>query len=173
MHAMRRPLRTLASRGWGAPLAALVLSGCGLSVASADLFVLHRRGPGGELTALVSDGGTLRCGTATPKPLPDALLLAARDLAEALDKDAKGNLQPQARPGSVYQYTFKLTDGTLAFADTAASTRRPELGPGRAARRPDRRPLRPGLIPGSGLSRGGPCRWTGPASVPRRRSPGA
>jgi hypothetical protein len=126
---MHGPPRSFATRGLGALLlAGLALAGCGLDVASADLFVLHRRGPGGELTALVSDGGTIRCGTAAPKPLPDPMLLAARDLAAALDNDAKGNLQPRARPGSVYRYTFKLTDGTLAFADTAASTKHPELG---------------------------------------------
>jgi hypothetical protein len=109
-------------------LAGLFLSGCGLNVASADLFVLHRQGPGGELVALLSDGGTIRCGTAAPKPLPDPMLLAARDLADALDKDVKANLHPAGRPGSVYAYSFKLTDGTLSFADTAAGAKHPELG---------------------------------------------
>src|SRR5438270_13858248 len=60
---------------------ALALAGCGLNVASADLFVLHRRGPGPELNALLSDGGTVRCGTTPAQALPDPLLLAARDLA--------------------------------------------------------------------------------------------
>ena len=109
-------------------LAGLTLAGCGLNVASADLFVLHRRGPGGELVALLSDGGTIRCGSAAAKPLPDAMLLAARDLADALDKDVKAHLQPAGRPGGVYAYSFKLADGTLSFADTAAGPKHAELG---------------------------------------------
>jgi ABC-type amino acid transport substrate-binding protein len=109
-------------------LATLALGGCGFSVASADLFVLHRRGPGPELTALLSDGGTIRCGTAAPRALPDPLLLAARDLATDLDKDVKGDLHVAARPGSVYTYTFMLSDGSLSFADTAAAAGHPELG---------------------------------------------
>lgn len=111
------------------PLAAgLALAGCGFTVASADLFVLHRRGQGPELTALLSDGGTIRCGTAPQRALPDALLLAARDLAAALDKDVKGGLHAAARPGSIYTYTFTLTDGSLTFADNATALGHPELG---------------------------------------------
>jgi hypothetical protein len=124
----RRRLKSFV-RGAGALLlGGVALSGCGLNVASADLFVLHRRGPGGELVALLSDGGTIRCGTAAAKPLPDPMLLAARDLADALDKDVKANLRPAGRPGSIYAYSFKLTDGTLSFADTAAGPKHPELG---------------------------------------------
>jgi hypothetical protein len=103
-----------------------MLAGCGLNVASADLFLLKRTGPGRQLTLLVNDSGTISCNGAKPKPLPDQLLLQARTLADDLDKDAKSNLHPAAAPGSVFSYTVKLQDGTLSFPDTAAATR-PEL----------------------------------------------
>jgi hypothetical protein len=107
---------------------ALVLAGCGLRVNAADLFVLQRTGQGRTLTLLVSDGGTIRCNGGPAKPLPDPLLLQARDLATNLDKDAKARLSLPGRPASVYTYRFQLQDGTVSFADTSAGAH-PELAP--------------------------------------------
>ena len=110
------------------PFACLALAGCGFNVAPSDLFVLHRSGQGRELTLLVSDGGTIRCDNGPPRPISDALLLQARDLADDLDKDVKAGLRP-ASPStrSVYTYSIKLQDGTIAFADTDAAAHA-ELG---------------------------------------------
>jgi len=100
---------------------ALWAAGCGLSVQSADLFVLQRTGQGQTLTLLVSDGGTIRCDGARSQPISDALLIQARDLADNLAKDAKAKLSLQPGHNSVYTYKVKLQDGTISFADTSAN----------------------------------------------------
>jgi hypothetical protein len=104
---------------------AAALAGC-LSVQSPDLFLLTRTGGGPKLTLLVSDGGTVRCNGGSAKPLPDKLLLQARDLANTLDNDAKQQLHLPRTSNSVVFYTVKLKDGTISFPDTAARTH-PEL----------------------------------------------
>lgn len=104
-----------------ATVVALPAAGCGLNVQPADLFVLQRSGQGHPLTLLVSDGGTIRCDGARPKPISDAMLLQARDLADNLAKDAKAKLSLSPGRHSVYTYRVKLQDGTISFADTSAS----------------------------------------------------
>jgi hypothetical protein len=99
-----------------------LIGGCGFDVQSPDLFLLSRTGQGRALTLLVNDGGTIRCNGGSPKPIPDPLLLQARDIATNLDTDAKAELRLPARAGSVYTYRLKLQDGTVAFADTSAAT---------------------------------------------------
>ncbi len=99
----------------------LAAAGCGLGVNSADLFVLERTGQGHTISLLVNDGGTIRCNGSSPKPIPDPLLLQARDIATNLDADAKAQLRLPARPGSIYTYRLKLQDGTVSFADTSAA----------------------------------------------------
>jgi hypothetical protein len=96
-------------------------SGCGLNVRSPDLFLLTRAGEGGSLTLLVNDGGTIRCDGAKARPLADSLLIRARDLATALDGDAKARLRIAVPSNSVYRYTIRLQNGTISFPDTAAS----------------------------------------------------
>jgi hypothetical protein len=116
------------------PLAAVALiatvagsfmaAGCGLNVQSPDLFVLTRAGAGQKLTVLVNDSGTVRCNGGASKPLPDPLLLQARDLASNLDNDAKSNLRIAPGPRTVNRYTVKLQDGTISFPDTAGAAHR-------------------------------------------------
>ena len=103
------------------PAAACVsIAGCGLDVASPDLFVLHRTGQGQTLTLLVNDSGTIRCNGGKAKPISDPLLLDARDLAKDLDQDVQDNRRfPQ--PAKVFSYRVTLQDGTLAFSDAAAA----------------------------------------------------
>jgi hypothetical protein len=109
-------------------LAGAAIAGCGLNVASPDLFVLHRTGQGKPLTLLVNDGGTIRCNGGKSKSLSDPLLLDARDLAADLDTDAKNRLRFASAP-NVFSYQVTLQDGTIAFSDTAARNRsHPELG---------------------------------------------
>lgn len=105
------------------PLTCLVglLSGC-LSVQAADLFLLTRTGVGPRLTLLVNDGGTVRCNGGAAKPLPNKLLLQARDLAGTLNNDANHRLNLPRTANTVATYTVKLQDGTISFPDTAART---------------------------------------------------
>jgi hypothetical protein len=98
---------------------ATLLAGCGLSVQSADLFLLSRVGQGRTLTLLVNDGGTIRCDGGRARPLADSLLLKARDLATSLDGDAKTHLRIAVPANSVFRYTIQLQGGTISFPDTA------------------------------------------------------
>jgi hypothetical protein len=102
-------------------IAFLLLAGCGENVQSPDLFVLTRTGAGQKLTLLVNDSGTISCDGRKAKPLPDQLLLVARDLADSLDTDAKGGLRINRAPNSVYSYVVRLQDGTIYFPDTAGA----------------------------------------------------
>jgi hypothetical protein len=98
---------------------ALALAGCGIAEQSPDLFLLQRTGQGQTMTLLVKDDGTVVCDGHQVKPLSDPQLLQARDLASALDKDAKAGLRIAPAAESVYRYSVKLPDGTISFADTA------------------------------------------------------
>jgi hypothetical protein len=101
----------------------VALTGC-LNVQSPDLFLLTRTGAGAKLTLLVNDGGTIRCDGGPAKPLADALLIQARDLASELDGDAKDGLRFPRTPNSVEQYSIKLQNGTVSFPDTAGRKRK-------------------------------------------------
>ncbi len=100
---------------------ALGAAGC-LNVQDPDLFLLTRTGSGQKLTLLVNDGGTIRCNGGAAKPLPDKMLLVARDLATSLGTDAKRALHIRPGPHGVYLYTVKVQNGTISFPDTAART---------------------------------------------------
>jgi hypothetical protein len=106
--------------------AATLLAGCGLNVEAPDLFLLARTGHAGKLTLLVNDSGTIRCNGGRTRTLAEPLLLRARDLALALDGDAKHSLRIASPPNSVSRYLIRLQDGTISFPDTAAA-RRSEL----------------------------------------------
>jgi hypothetical protein len=106
----------------GALAIAVLAAGCGLAVRSPDLFVLTRTGAGQRLTLLVNDSGTVSCNGRASQPLPDPLLLQARDLASSLDSDAKSRLRLPPVTHSVNQYTVRLQDGTISFPDTAGAT---------------------------------------------------
>lgn len=103
-------------------LTACLLGACGLEIQPADLFLLTRVGEGQKLTLLVSDGGTVRCDGGRSRPLPDPLLLEARDLSSALNTDAASHLKIPAPANSVYRYTVELQNGTITFPDTAGDT---------------------------------------------------
>jgi hypothetical protein len=101
-------------------------AGCGLQVQSPDLFLLTRTGGGKKVTLLVNSGGTIHCNGSGTKPLPDKLLLAARNLTGALNRDAQRHLHIPPAPHSVYSYSVKLQPGTITFPDSAARSH-PEL----------------------------------------------
>jgi len=99
-----------------------LLAGCGFAVQAPDLFLLTRTGAGGKLTLLVNDGGTIACNGGRPLRLSGPLLLEARDLASSLGGDAQARLRIPSPGNSVYRYTMRLQQGTIAFPDTAAAT---------------------------------------------------
>ena len=102
---------------------ALVLAGC-LNVQAADLFLLTRTGQGPKLTLLINDSGTIRCNGAKAKPISDSSLIAARDLSDNLATDAQNNLTIRDVPGSVYYFRIRMQQGTIAFPDKAAGSRK-------------------------------------------------
>ncbi|HTX30549.1 MAG TPA: hypothetical protein VMD09_04145 [Solirubrobacteraceae bacterium] len=99
-----------------------LLAGCGFDVQAPDLFLLTRTGSGGKLTMLVNSGGTIRCDGGKAHQLPDPLLLDARGLASSLGGDAQQKLRIPSPSNSVYRYTVRLQQGTIAFPDTAAAS---------------------------------------------------
>jgi hypothetical protein len=101
-------------------LLATVIAGCGFDVQAPDLFLVTRTGEGSKLTLLVNDSGSIRCNGRT-RSLPDPLLLQARSLATALAGDAADKLRIKPGPRSVYQYTVRVQQGTIRFADNATA----------------------------------------------------
>ena len=102
--------------------AAAVIAGCGLNVDLGDLFLVTRTGPGPKLTLLVDQSGTVTCNGGKQKMLTSSQLITARDLADNLSTDATDKLSIPSPPGTVYRYTVKLQQGTIAFPDRAATT---------------------------------------------------
>jgi ferric-dicitrate binding protein FerR (iron transport regulator) len=113
--------RRAAPLALAAVVALALLTGCGEDVKSPDLFLLTRTGQGQKLTLLVNDAGTISCNGRAAKPLPDPLLLVARDLATSLADDAKAGLRINRTPNSVFSYQVRLQDGTIYFPDTAGA----------------------------------------------------
>ena len=109
--------------------ACVSIAGCGLNVASPDLFVLHRTGQGQTLTLLVNDSGTIRCNGGKTKPISDPLLLDARDLAKDLDKDvqSKPPFPPAGRQRLPLQGHAPGRDAVVQRHRRAQATRSPEL----------------------------------------------
>jgi hypothetical protein len=105
-------------------LLTVALAGCGLNQKSPDLFLLTRTGQGPKLTLLPNDSGTIRCDGGKARTLPDPLLIAGRDLAQDLDKDARHGLRIRPSAGAVFYYRIKLEHGTISFPDTAARSQR-------------------------------------------------
>jgi hypothetical protein len=116
-------VRRLTAAAAAAVLAAAWLSGCGFDVQSPDLFLITRTGQGSKLTLLVNDSGTIRCNAAKPKPIPDSMLISARDLADNLGDDGTAHLTIAAQPGDVYYYRIKVQQGTISFPDRSAGKR--------------------------------------------------
>lgn len=103
---------------------AVTLAGC-FNVASPDLFLLTRTGSGRTLTLLVNDSGTIACNGGTAKPIANATLIEARDLADDLAPLAAKKLSVPSPPGTVTAFRIRLPQGTIAFPDRAATSRPP------------------------------------------------
>jgi hypothetical protein len=121
----RRPRRWVAGIVLAGAMS-LALAGC-FDVASPDVFLLTRTGQGAKLTLLINDSGTISCDGGKAKPLSNARLITARDLADNLGPDATARLTIPPEAGSVYYYRIKLQQGTISFPDRAADSRHPIL----------------------------------------------
>ena len=97
---------------------AVLVAGCGTQQ-SADLFLVKRTGkiPGANLTLLVGDGGTVRCNGSAPKPLPNDLLLQARDLTKQLAEDKNKPIPEIGVVNSIYDFKVTLGAGTVSWQD--------------------------------------------------------
>ena len=100
-------------------VAALVLAGCGSP--APDLFEVKRTGAdaNANLTLLVSDDGSVTCNGGKRHPVPNELLLRARELERDLSEPAELHLVLEPGQGSVLSYGVRMEAGTLAFADTS------------------------------------------------------
>jgi hypothetical protein len=103
----------------GALAAVVILSaGCGTQQ-SADLFVVKRTGkiPGANLTLLVTDNGTVKCNGGAAKPLPNELLLQARELTKQLAEDQSKPIPMIGVPNSIYDFTVTFGAGKVGWQD--------------------------------------------------------
>ena len=103
-----------------ASLLVCTFAGCG--VASADLFLVERSGPGSQppLSVLVSEEGVVRCDRGAPVRLSDPMLIEARTLQEELHGPATRHLSLPSRPGSVFGYRVRDGEGSVSFADNSS-----------------------------------------------------
>jgi hypothetical protein len=97
--------------------AACLVAGCGLQVQSADLFQLTRTGPGGKLTLVVNDSGSISCDGGPARNISSSRLIAARDLSDGLAGDAGHHLTLPVPANSVYTFRIRLQQGTITFSD--------------------------------------------------------
>jgi hypothetical protein len=103
-----------------AAAAVLALTGCGYE--QPDLFRVQRAGadPNANVTFVVNDGGTVSCNRGKPKALPGKQLLAARELARNLEKEASLSIDLPPAKNSILRYTVQTEAGRVAFSDTSA-----------------------------------------------------
>jgi hypothetical protein len=111
-----------------AALAAALLAGAGCGTESADLFVVERTGslPDAKLTLVVGDGNTVTC-DGDEQPLPNELLLDARQLNEDLEPLLERRTRLAAPPSALLRYRVFNDAGEARFAD-ASPRLPPELG---------------------------------------------
>ncbi|HWX45889.1 MAG TPA: hypothetical protein VNY52_11290 [Solirubrobacteraceae bacterium] len=103
-------------------VAAAIVAGCGESVELPDLFVVQRAGgaSGEQLTMVINEGGAVRCNGGPTYQLGDPQLVLARGLSEELQSPSAKHLTLPPRPGSVFSYYVRDSEGTVRFADNSA-----------------------------------------------------
>jgi hypothetical protein len=102
-----------------AAIAAGALAGCGAQ--SADLFEVQRSGAdrNANVNLVVNDGGTVVCNKGRPKALSGDELLAARELARQLEKQATLSIELPPAKNSILRYVVRTQSGRVAFSDTS------------------------------------------------------
>ncbi|MFL5843363.1 MAG: hypothetical protein ACJ762_01635 [Solirubrobacteraceae bacterium] len=107
-----------------APLALVLLSGCG--TAGADLMVVDRSGSiaGAELHMRVIDDGQVEC-NGSMHDLGSDELIEAREVERELAEQATGNVSLPPGPGAILRFRIRTEDGLVGFSDT--SPRQPQI----------------------------------------------
>jgi hypothetical protein len=102
-----------------AAVVVVVLAGCGYE--QQDLFSVKRSGAdrNANVTMVVNDGGTVTCNGGTSKALPGKQLLAARELARELEKEASLSIELPPAKNSILRYRVDTESGSVAFSDTS------------------------------------------------------
>src|SRR6202035_128825 len=100
-------------------LVLVVAAGCGESVELPDLFVVQRSGAGPKLTMVVNEGGAVHCDGGPTRQLNDAQIVQARALQEELQSPSAKHLALPPRPGSVFSYFVRDSEGTVRFSDNS------------------------------------------------------
>jgi hypothetical protein len=110
-----RALRSHAVAVLGAG-AAIALAACGGPAAS--LFGVQRSGtvPGADLQVVPSGDGTVKCDGRSHE-LPDSLLIAAENLADALTTPSTNGVKLPSGPHPVYTYVVATPSGTFSYSD--------------------------------------------------------
>jgi hypothetical protein len=99
-----------------APLAALLLAGCGSP--PADLFSVDRSGSdrNANVQVVVSDGGSVTC-DGHEHELDADRLLTARQLVRDLEPQAELGIELPRGPGTNLSYRVSMQAGTVVFSD--------------------------------------------------------
>jgi hypothetical protein len=99
-----------------APLAALLLAGCGSP--PADLFSVDRSGSdrNANVQVVVSDGGSVTC-DGHEHELDADRLLTARQLVRDLEPQAALGIELPRGPGTNLSYRVSMQAGTVVFSD--------------------------------------------------------
>jgi hypothetical protein len=112
------------SRAAAAALLAAALLGGGCGTPSADLFVVERAGdlPDAKLDLVVGDGTSVTC-DGRERPLANALLLDARELARELAPLLDRGVRLAPPPGAQLRFRVIGEQGEVRFADSSAARR--------------------------------------------------
>ena len=97
---------------------ALLLAGCGSP--PPDLFEVQRSGEdrNANVDVVVNDGGSVTCND-KEHPLPDDLLLRARQILRDIRPQAELHLELPPGPQSQLRYSARMDAGAVSFTDTS------------------------------------------------------
>jgi hypothetical protein len=100
-----------------AVVAVLATAGCGSE--AHDLFLVTRSGdvPGGRLTLRVTDDGRASCNGRSLVNITSDQLITARESERDLAQPATARLRLPPGRQSVFSYTARSEDGTVAWSD--------------------------------------------------------
>ena len=100
-----------------AAAALLVLAGCGSE--ASDLFLVTRTGdvPGARLSLRITDDGRASCNDRKLVDVTSDQLISARESERDLKDPAKARLRLAPGRNSVFSYSVRTEDGTVAWSD--------------------------------------------------------
>lgn len=98
-------------------LLAIAFAGCGTP--APDLFEVTRSGrdANANVRLLVNDSGTVKCNDMAPKALDGPRLLAARDIARGIARQAELAISLEPGQNPTLRYEVRTESGTVEFSD--------------------------------------------------------